>query len=319
MTNKVAEAMRLLEKFEKEGATQPKDAETLVADIFRACGHDVTETGFIGLGADVDCYFRTTLDGLSQLIGVEVRANRKPVPASVVEQAFDLKASGRFDRMMVVASGGFTPAATYHAEAVALGEVDLLVPNDLRNWIIKANTPPTDPGLNQFQRTVKKAMQDLASEIAKDPQRLWDAEWRDLERILHVTFEGLGFDCRLTRASQDGGFDLELTLDRDGRKEIYLVEVKHWMEKKPGEAQLTKLIRVTAEKKAAGGILLSTSGFTKTISSGIVEYDQPIHLGDSTKMISLIRTYHRLKSALWMPTPDAHTTLLTGTEKLKVL
>lgn len=316
-TDKMAEALALLERFEVEGASQPKDAEKLIANIFRACGLSVTETGFVGGDEGVDCFFRTNLDGKPQVIGVEVRANKKPVPTDVVERALDLKSTGRFDRVMVVASGGFTRAAVYHAEAVALGQVDLLVPNDLRNWIAKAHTPPSDPALTQYQRIVHKAMQDLASEIAKDPQRLWDAEWRDLERILHVTFEGLGFQCVLTRGSQDGGFDLELTIDRDGKKEVYLIEVKHWMDQKPGKSQLTKLIRVTAEQKAAGGLLLSTSGFTKTIASGIVEYEQPIHLGDSKKMVSLIQTYHRMKSALWMPLPDPHSTLFSGTKKLE--
>ena len=108
-TEKMNEALRLLEEFEISGASLPKDAEKLIANIFRACGLIVTETGFVGSDEGVDCYFRTNLGGKPQVIGVEVRANKKPVPTDVVERAFNLKAAGHFDRVMVVASGGFMP------------------------------------------------------------------------------------------------------------------------------------------------------------------------------------------------------------------
>lgn len=316
--DQIANAFRLLDQFEQRGVIRPKDAEKLVADIFRACGLVVTETGFVDGGDGVDCFFRTNFQDHPHLVGVEVRVNKQPVPAGIVDKAFALKSSAPFDRVMVVASGGFTEGAIYQAEAVGLGQIDLLVPDDLRNWIAKYNSAPSDPAQSEFDRIIKTAMQDLAVEIAKDPERLWEVEWRDLERILHVTFEGLGFHTVLTRSSQDGGFDLELTIERGGKRDTYLVEVKHWKGSKPGRSQLTKLIRVTAERKAAGGLLLSTSGFTKNICSGIVEYEVPIRLADSNKMISLCRTYYRLKSALWTPSLDLHATLFDGTRELGV-
>ncbi len=231
----------------------------------------------------------------------------------MVEKAFDLKSNGHFDRVLVVASGGFTSAAIYHAEAVALGQIDLIVPDDLRNWIRKYNVPQTDPVLTTTNRIVTAAMENLAIAIAENSEVLWEQEWRDLERILHVAFKGIGFNSVLTRSAQDGGFDLELTLNRDGTNEVYLVEVKHWMEKKPGKFQLKRLIHVTAERKATGGLLLSTSGFTNTICSGIAECERPIRLGGSDKIIGICRTYYRIKSALWTRLPDPYETLFSGT------
>lgn len=130
---------------------------------------------------------------------------------------------------MVVASGGFTPAAIYHADTVALGQIDLVGPADLRSWVRKSNTPAGDPVLTNTQRIVKAAMEGLAKEIAKKPLALWEREWRDLERLLHAAFKGLGLDSVLTRSANDGGFDSELGFHRYDTKEIYLVEVKHWM------------------------------------------------------------------------------------------
>jgi hypothetical protein len=63
----------------------------------------------------------------------------------------------------------------------------------------------------------------------------------------------------LTRPGKDGGFDLELSSTEGGQKRVYLVEVKHWTDQKPGPAHLKKIISVTASKRADGGLLLSTS------------------------------------------------------------
>ncbi|MDC9837135.1 restriction endonuclease [Rhizobium binxianense] len=123
----------------------------------------------------------------------------------------------------------------------------------------------------------------------------------------------MGFITHLTRPGKDGGFDLELsTRDADGRK-TFLVEVKHWSEKRPGAAVLKKLIKVSIERAVEGAVLLSTSGFTRTINSGLLEAAAPpIRLGDDTKLVGLCRTYYRLSTGYWLEEalPDA---LYTGT------
>ena len=313
MTDKVTGALKLVEQFESQGVTLPMEAEKLVAEIFRACGHDVSETGFIEDQEGVDCFFRTELEGKKQLIGVEVRSNTKPVPAFVVEKAFELKSTGHIDRVMVVASGGFTEGAIFHADAIGLGNVDLVDPNGLRNWIKKSNADPEEEVLPRHELIIKTAMEALAKEIAENPSALWAQEWRDLERILHVAFKGVGVKSVLTRSTKDGGFDLELTFDHNGVEEVYLVEVKHWVDKKPGTAELQKLIRVTTEREAKGGLLLSTSGFTQNICSGIAECEKPMRMGDSQKIIGICRTYARISSAFWTRLPNPYDILFEGT------
>ena len=154
--------------------------------------------------------------------------------------------------------------------------------------------------------------------IAEKPEALSKLAWRELEKALREAFEGIGFDTKLTRPGKDGGFDLELTTMENGRKQIYLVEVKHWTDQKPGLSHLTKFVEVTASKQADAGLFLSTSGFTRPVYCGIAELAPPMHLGEGNKVVSLCRAYYRLRSALWVEDVDLRDTLLSETTRFQV-
>jgi restriction system protein len=314
---KLERALALLDRFESEDRLLPQEAERLVVEIFEACGHAVTDKGFIGGDTGVDCYVQADVDGRSQRIGVEVKSVRQPVGVAAFDQAFRLKASGHFDRTMVISRSGYSKQALQLAETVGLGQVDLFGPKDLRNWLSKYSQPDQP---NQIDETcvliVRRAMRALARRLAEHPEELPTIEWRDLERILRETFEGLGFDTALTRSGKDGGFDLELVTTASGTRQSYLVEVKHWTDQRPGSAHLKKLVRVTTSKKATGALLLSTSGFASTIYSGLAEMSAPVRLGDGSKVISLCKAYYRLGSALWLEARDLQDTLFSGTQAI---
>jgi restriction endonuclease Mrr len=167
--------------------------------------------------------------------------------------------------------------------------------------------------VSKCETIVRHAMRELAKTLAQHPDELPKVEWRDLERLLGEVFEGIGFGTRVTRSGKDGGFDLELTTLEGGKKQVYLVEVKHWSEQKPGISHVRKLVRVTASRQATAGLLLSTSGFTRPAYSGITELTIPVHLEGQEKIVSLCRTYYRLSSALWLEDTSLHETLLSGT------
>jgi len=143
-------------------------------------------------------------------------------------------------------------------------------------------------------------MRQLVELIAQQPDALAKLEWRELEKALREAFEGIGFDTKLTRPGKDGGFNLELTGTKHGYKQTFLVELKHWTEQKPGLGHIRKFVEVTASRQATAGLLLSTSGFTKPIYGGITEFTTPMHLGERDKVVSLCKTYYRLRSALWV-------------------
>lgn len=290
-------ALGMLDRFEAETGLLPQGAERLVVSILRACGHEVTQSGFVGSDAGADCYFDTVLDGRKQRIGVEVKSISRPVAVQSVYQAHALADGGNFDRSWVVSRSGFSPEAVRHADALA-GVVDLLSPADLRGWIARyAQAAGNETGSAAI---IRAAMRQLAKEIALNPLELATTEWRDLERVLREVFEGIGFDTRLTRPGKDGGFDLELVAPTAEGRKTYLVEVKHWTDQKPGSAQLKKFVKVSIEREVDGAIFLSTSGFTRTIYSGLVEVSPPIRLGNGEKVVGLCKTYYRLSTGYWL-------------------
>jgi restriction system protein len=307
----------LLRHFEREGPDNPQQGERLIAEVFRVCGQDVVESGFVESDDGIDCYYRTTIAGKPQTVGVEVKAGRQLVDASAVMRALNLHTIGRFDRMMIVSRSGFTSEAQAQAESLGVGKLDLLDPVSLRNWIASENvSPPVQ--LSRTDLILTTAMRELALVIAEHPEELWNVEWRELEKILREAFDGIGYESKLTRPAKDGGFDLELTAWDNGKKQTYLVEVKHWTTDKPGKGAVKKLIGVTASKSATGGLLISSSGFTSTAYEGWAEYEKPerIRLGGGEKIVSLCKLYKRTNKPFWVPIDTPLETLFEGTRRL---
>lgn len=304
----------LLDGFERGERMNPGDAARLITVVFEACGLPVTDSGFMESERGADLYLETELDGARNRIGVEVKYRSGLADRESVQQLMAFRQMQHFQRSVVVSRTGFTPAALRLATANGIGAVDLLTPADLRNWLSK-HQPQATPDLSVDQM-IRTYMRALAKRVAQAPQELASLEWRDLERVLREVFEGIGFDTRLTRSGKDGGFDLELTQDQDGRRATYLVEVKHWTEQKPGAAHVRKLVQVTVARGATAGLMLSTSGFASTVYSGLAEIDAPIRLGAGDKVVSLCRAYYRLDSALWVEARDLEETLFEDTRAL---
>lgn len=256
-------------------------------------------------------FIETKLDGEPQRISVEVKYNRGPAGEASVRQLLAFRNHAHIDRAMIISRSGFTPGALRLANDSGVGIIDLLSPNDLRNWLTK-HAPQVRPD-QSAEVIIRGAMKALAKLIAEHPEQLAMLEWRDLERVLREVFEGLGFDTQLTRAGKDGGFDLELAILKDGAKAVYLVEVKHWKDQKPGLMHLKKLVQVTASKQATAGLLLSTSGFTTTLYQGFAKLSAPVRLGHGSKVVSLCQAYYRLDSALWVEAKDLEDAFFEGT------
>lgn len=306
-------ASEMLDRFERDEKLYPADAEKLVAEVFRACGHPVADCGFVESDRGVDMFLETKVDGAPHRISVEVKYSRGPAGEASVRQLLAFREQTPIDRAMIVSRSGFTSGALRLAADSGVGLIDLLSPRDLRNWLQK-HAPQAQPD-KSAEIIIRGAMKALAKLIAEHPEQLAKLEWRDLERVLREAFEGLGFDTKLTRSGKDGGFDLELSMLKDGTKAVYLVEVKHWTDQKPGPQHLKKLVHVTASKQATAGVLLSTSGFTKTLYEGFAKLSAPVRLGDGAKVVSLCQAYYRLDSALWIEAKDLEETLFEGTLK----
>lgn len=311
---KLKSALQILDRFDQGQFTAPTDAESLLVQIFEACGYSAIRQGFVDSGRtryEIDCFIQVEIDGVSQLIAAEVAAGARPAGIEAVDRAHELKSQGPFHRSIIISRLGFSDQALRHADTVGLGRFDLLSPHDLRVWLSKQVEPEEINGA--YERIIRGAMRKLAEVVARDPSQLASLEWRDLEKVLREVFERIGFETRLTRPGKDGGFDLELTVRESGEMQVYLVEVKHWSEQKPGIGHVRKFVEVATSRQANAGLLLSTSGFTKPVYSGITEFDTSIHLGEGNKIVSLCKTYYRLQSALWIEDKSLQETLLSET------
>lgn len=180
----------------------------------------------------------------------------------------------------------------------------------------KQDEPEIDPAQTSFVEViVRKFMQALVSEVARNPSSLQTLEWRDLERVLREVFEGIGFSTRLTRPGKDGGFDLELGCIERGEKVNFLVEVKHWAPKsKPGRKIFCSFFDIVVRRKEPTGLLLSSSGFTKEVLRGRTEVErQRVRLGNAEKIVSLCQNYIESQAGVWTPTTTLPHILFDGT------
>jgi len=190
----------------------------------------------------------------------------------------------------------------------------------LKRYLDEAGRPEQSPVIDPAARLeliIRPAMQKMAEVVARDPACLRWMEWRDLERMMREVFEGLGFSTELTRSSKDGGFDLCLESEGVEGKTIFLVEVKHWIgtNKKPGVKEVTALLDVVVRSSSAsGGLLLSSTGFTKDALRGRTEIQQQtIRLGGREKIVTLCQDYLQSDAGLLVPTTELARMLVQDT------
>lgn len=111
----------------------------------------------------------------------------------------------------------------------------------------------------------------------------------EFEYYIADLFEMYGFYTRVTRASNDGGIDIEMR--KDG--ETFVVEVKQYSrENKVSRERIQKLDSAARHAEADHAIFVTTSGFTQPA----IEYadELGIELIDGKELFEMIR---RAKSA----------------------
>jgi hypothetical protein len=212
------------------------------------------------------------------------------------ERALALDAEGR----TVLSTRGMVSIKRYLSEARLRPEEDKPVPE-----------------MPRLEFIVRNAMGGIAEAIARNPGCMRQVEWRDLERALREVFEKLGFSTELTRASQDGGFDLRLRCFEGGKPRTFLVEIKHWegSGKRPGSPILDALFEIVASHDDnTTGLLLSSTGFAASAVTGRTEIErQTVRLGGKDKIVSLCQNYVKIGSGVWTPATDLADMLLDGT------
>jgi hypothetical protein len=113
----------------------------------------------------------------------------------------------------------------------------------------------------------------------------------DFERLVTTLLQQMGFTAEMTKASGDGGIDIEAVLDRPIVGGRYLIQCKRLA---PDTLVGSPIVRefygaLVADRKAVKGILITTSGFT--IQAQEFARNLPLELIDGTTLKSLIDEY----------------------------
>lgn len=303
------EVLRLIEMFEQDEGLTAQQAEEVVVQIFQGCGLKAEYRGGPGdLGVDVE--FTTDEKNGNERFAVQVKSRKSLIMASDVAAIAGFALAGNYDRWLCLSRAKVSKQALDLAEKMRGVQMELLTPADLRHWVHRHAYSKTDDGC-RIDLIVRTAMKEVAKEIARHPEKLFKVFWYDLERLLLETFDGIGFEAQVTRSTKDGGFDLRLTFPDKGQKQVYLVEVKHWSApSRPGDKIIKQFAKVVAQEEAKGGVLLSSSGFTKNVGEGLTELErQSVRLGNHNKIISLCKTYYKIDSEVWLAEQNLPTLL----------
>ncbi|WP_332860080.1 restriction endonuclease [Janthinobacterium svalbardensis] len=157
----------------------------------------------------------------------------------------------------------------------------------------------------------------LCALIANDASALQHIHWRQLEEVVAVALESVGFHIELTPSTKDGGKDVIATCRISNKEHMFYVEIKHWLAGgRPGTKQVSQFIEVNAKNGTSGGLFLSSSGYTQPVYGRLAEIaQQRVWLGDQEKIVSLCQSYVLSKANLW--TPQVHLPTFLSERTLK--
>src|ERR1019366_4518198 len=109
----------------------------------------------------------------------------------------------------------------------------------------------------------------------------------DFERLVISLFRKMGFVAEMTKASGDGGIDIEATLDKPVVGGRYLIQCKRFAtDSLVGSPTVREFYgALIADRKAAKGILVTTSGYSAQAKK--FAENLPIELIDGTMLAEL--------------------------------
>ncbi|WP_175962592.1 restriction endonuclease [Burkholderia pyrrocinia] len=85
----------------------------------------------------------------------------------------------------------------------------------------------------------------------------------EFENLISALYKKLGYDVFITQRSRDGGIDVEARCGDAGGRELLLVQCKRYTNVVRVQA-VRELMGVVARRQANKGVIVTTSGFTKT-------------------------------------------------------
>ena len=239
----------------------------------------------------------------------------KPIDVDAIDQLTANLGKSLYDRAMLIGRFGFTEAAVQAARLREPVAIELLDLAGIDAWIrrLEVGKPAY---AEQVQVLIKSISHEFAKLVSETPDALDYLEWRDLERMMARVMEGLGFECKLTPPSKDGGKDLILVWRANSGDQSFIIELKHWRSgKRVGRKSVSDFMSVIVSENRTGGLFLSTSGYAADRTEGLTEVTRDrLWFGARSKIVLLAKTYIRACNGLWSPPEILPEVLFEATE-----
>jgi restriction endonuclease Mrr len=293
-----------------DGSLSPPQAEGLAMRVLQPLlesdGYSVQHRGGPGdQGIDFLAKRERSNQHSAQSIGIQFKYRRpgRTLGTAEVDQLARVPAVVQdLDRLILLANTKFTLSARERARRILPVAIELMDIDALRAWVDRLDLDKRDSA-TEVRKLVRELSRGLALMIAKDPDALESIEWRQLEETIAEIFEGIGFKVTLTPGSKDGGKDVILECEVQGRRASYVIEVKHWRSRtRVGGAALAHFLNVIAREKHDGGLFLSTYGYCDNAFQQLNQVDRErLRFGEKEKIVAVCRRYEKATSGIWSP------------------
>lgn len=141
-----------------------------------------------------------------------------------------------------------------------------------KSCIVDSNGKPIDKTDNSIKIVVTEVNEKLLYELSQNPNLLYNLSSYDFERVIAKMFEKKGFTVKITQQTRDGGKDIFIAKN-DLLSFLFYVECKKYAPNQHvGIDVIQRLYGVISAEKATGGIIATTSYFTKPAKDYIQEH-----------------------------------------------
>lgn len=150
-----------------------------------------------------------------------------------------------------------------------------------RSGILGPDGKPLGQIPEDFKLVVIDTNQILLRKIKEDPKLLYALDPRKFEELVAEMLSQRGYQITLTPTSKDGGLDMYAAWKDDLGSFLYLVECKRYTPpNKVGVSVVRSLHGVVQQKQANGGIVVTSSFFTKGAKEFQENLPHQMHLRD---------------------------------------
>ena len=164
--------------------------------------------------------------------------------------------------------------------------------------------PDREPDRSNVHIAIEVLCEELCRIVARDPREIDNLDWRRLEEVVATALRGLAFGVSLAPLGPDGGKDIVVRASTSAGPQTFYIQVKHWRSgKRVGWTPVRHFIELTASDHVAGGVFLSTSGYTKPSYSRLAElFERNVVLQGRAKVVTLCQHFVRRENGLWSKT-----------------